>query len=106
MFPDVVDLRSFYAQPLGVVTRRLINRAIRARFDDVRGLAVLGMGYATPYLGVFREECERTLAFMPGAQGVTRWPSLPRRWPHWSTRPNCLCATAWSTASLRCTCWR
>ncbi|PZQ82998.1 MAG: methyltransferase type 11 [Ancylobacter novellus] len=75
MFPDVVDLRSFYAQPLGVVTRRLINRAIRARFDDVRGLAVLGMGYATPYLGVFREECERTLAFMPGAQGVTRWPS-------------------------------
>ena len=75
MFPDVVDLRSFYAQPLGVVTRRLINHAIRARFDDVRGLAVLGMGYATPYLGVFREECERTLAFMPGAQGVTRWPS-------------------------------
>lgn len=75
MFPDVVDLRSFYAQPLGVVTRRLIGRAIRARFDNVRGLSVLGIGYATPYLGVFREECERALAFMPGAQGVTRWPS-------------------------------
>ena len=75
MYPDVVDLRSFYAQPLGVVTRRLIGRAIRARFDNVRGLSVLGIGYATPYLGVFREECERALAFMPGAQGVTRWPS-------------------------------
>ncbi|WGD29217.1 class I SAM-dependent methyltransferase [Ancylobacter sp. WKF20] len=75
MFPDVVDLRSFYAQPLGVVTRRLIGRAIRGRFDNVRGLSVLGIGYATPYLGVFREECERALAFMPGAQGVTRWPS-------------------------------
>lgn len=75
MYPDVVDLRSFYAQPLGVVTRRLINRAVRARFDNVRGLSVLGIGYATPYLGVFREECERALAFMPAAQGVTRWPS-------------------------------
>ncbi|WP_029351973.1 methyltransferase domain-containing protein [Bosea sp. 117] len=75
MFPDVVDLRSFYAQPLGVVTRRLVGRAIRARFNDVSGLSVLGIGYATPYLGVFREECERALAFMPGAQGVTRWPS-------------------------------
>lgn len=75
MFPDVVDLRSFYAQPLGVVTRRLVGRAIRTRFDDVSNLSVLGIGYATPYLGVFREECERTLAFMPGAQGVTRWPS-------------------------------
>jgi len=75
MFPDVVDLRSFYAQPLGVVSRRLIARAVRARFDNVRGLSVLGIGYATPYLGVFREECERALAFMPGAQGVTRWPS-------------------------------
>jgi len=75
MFHDVVDLRSFYAQPLGIVTRRLIGRAVRARFDNVRGLSVLGIGYATPYLGVFREECERALAFMPGAQGVTRWPS-------------------------------
>ncbi|MFK8252861.1 class I SAM-dependent methyltransferase [Ancylobacter terrae] len=75
MFPDVVDLRSFYAQPLGIVTRRLVSRAVRARFNDVRGLSLLGIGYATPYLGVFREECERALAFMPAAQGVTRWPS-------------------------------
>ncbi|MCK0197339.1 class I SAM-dependent methyltransferase [Ancylobacter sp. 6x-1] len=75
MYPDVVDLRSYYAQPIGVVTRRLIGRAIRARLTDVTGLSVLGIGYATPYLGVFREECERALAFMPGAQGVTRWPS-------------------------------
>lgn len=75
MFLDVVDLRSFYAQPLGVVTRRLLGRAVRARFNDVRGLSVLGLGYATPYLGVFREEAERCIAVMPAAQGVVRWPS-------------------------------
>jgi SAM-dependent methyltransferase len=75
MFPDIVDLRSFYAQPLGHVARRLINRSVRGRWSDTRGLAVMGIGYATPYLGVFREEVERAFAFMPAAQGVVKWPS-------------------------------
>lgn len=75
MYLDVVDLRNFYADPLGIMTRRLLGRTIRARFDDVNGLAVLGLGYATPYLGVFREEAERCIAVMPAAQGVVRWPS-------------------------------
>jgi SAM-dependent methyltransferase len=75
MFLDVVDLRSFYAQPLGVVTRLLLSRAIRARWPDTHGLSILGIGYATPYLGTFREHGERTFAFMPGAQGVVKWPS-------------------------------
>ncbi|GLI20918.1 MULTISPECIES: class I SAM-dependent methyltransferase [Xanthobacter] len=75
MFLDVVDLRNFYAQPVGIMTRRLLGRAIRARFDNVTGMRVLGLGYPTPYLGVFREEAERCLAVMPAAQGVVRWPS-------------------------------
>jgi SAM-dependent methyltransferase len=72
---DVVDLRNFYAQPLGIVARRIIGRSIRARWADVRGMRVVGMGYATPYLGLFREEAERCLALMPAAQGVVKWPS-------------------------------
>lgn len=72
---DVVDLRSFYAQRLGVVARRFIGRGIRARFADTRGMRVVGIGYPTPYLGLFREEAERCLAFMPAAQGVVQWPT-------------------------------
>jgi len=75
MFLDVVDLRSFYAQPLGIVARRLLSGAIRARWTDARGQSILGLGYATPYLGIFREEGERTFAFMPAAQGVVKWPT-------------------------------
>lgn len=75
MFLDVVDLRSFYAQPLGVVTRRLLGRAIRERWPDAQRCSIVGLGYATPYLGLFRAEGERTFAFMPGAQGVVKWPS-------------------------------
>jgi SAM-dependent methyltransferase len=72
---DVVDLRNFYAQRLGDVARRFVGRGIRARFADTRGLRVVGIGYPTPYLGLFREEAERCLAFMPAAQGVIKWPS-------------------------------
>ena len=72
---DVVDLRNFYAQRLGVAARRFVGRGIRLRFADTRGLRVLGVGYATPYLGLFREEAERCLAFMPAVQGVVKWPS-------------------------------
>ena len=47
---DVVDLRTFYAQHLGVVARRFIGNGIRARWTDTRGMRVVGVGYATPYL--------------------------------------------------------
>jgi SAM-dependent methyltransferase len=73
---DVVDLRNFYAQRLGVVARRFVGRGVRARWPDAAGQRVLGIGYATPYLGLFREEAERCLAFMPAAQGVVKWPSM------------------------------
>ncbi len=72
---DVVDLRNFYTQRLGVVARRFVGRGIRKHFADTRGMSVLGVGYATPYLGLFREEAERCLAFMPAAQGVVKWPT-------------------------------
>src|SRR5262249_22619891 len=31
--------------------------------------------YPTPYLGLFREEAERCLAFMPAVQGGVKWPT-------------------------------
>jgi SAM-dependent methyltransferase len=72
---DVVDLRNFYAQQLGTVARRFVSRGIRMRWADARGQRIAGIGYATPYLGLFRGEAERCLAFMPAAQGVVKWPS-------------------------------
>src|SRR5258706_604323 len=72
---DVIDLRDFYSQRLGIVARRLINRGIHARWPDAQGQRVLGLGYPTPYLGLFREDSERCIAFMPAAQGVLKWPT-------------------------------
>src|SRR6516164_3891940 len=72
---DVIDLRDFYSQRLGIVARQLINRGIRERWSSAEGQRVLGIGYPTPYLGLFREDSERCIAFMPAAQGVLKWPT-------------------------------
>lgn len=72
---DVVDLREFYSRRLGIVARQMINRGIRERWPTAEGQRVLGIGYPTPYLGLFREDAERCIAFMPAAQGVLKWPT-------------------------------
>jgi SAM-dependent methyltransferase len=72
---DITDLRSFYASPLGNVTRRFVERAVGRFWGPLTGLRVLGLGYAPPYLTAARSESERALAFMPASQGVVNWPS-------------------------------
>jgi SAM-dependent methyltransferase len=70
---DVVDLRDFYLTGLGQVARRMIRRAIRRIWPDLRGMRLLGIGYATPFLSAISAETERTVALMPASQGVLGW---------------------------------
>jgi SAM-dependent methyltransferase len=72
---DVLDLRAFYATPLGGAVRGLVARKIGEAWGDGRGLDVLGLGYATPYLLPFLGTARRAVAAMPGAQGVEVWPA-------------------------------
>lgn len=74
MHIDIVDLREFYARPLGTVVRRLIMQRLRSRWPDISGLRLFGLGYAAPYLGVFRNEATCVGALMPSTQGVVAWP--------------------------------
>lgn len=74
MHADVAELRDFYATALGQVVRRLLVPRIRARWANVRGETLVGLGYATPYLGGLRLEASRVAALMPSAQGALVWP--------------------------------
>jgi SAM-dependent methyltransferase len=74
MASDVVDLRDFYRSVLGQVARRMIRRAIRRVWPDLRGMRLLGIGYATPFLSAVSGATERTIALMPANLGVLRWP--------------------------------
>jgi SAM-dependent methyltransferase len=74
MYIDVVDLRAFYSERLGIVARRLIGARLKERWPSCAGESLLGLGYATPYLRHLGEGAERILAFMPETQGVVNWP--------------------------------
>ncbi len=76
MWTDVIDLNAFYRSRMGGRARQLIENQIRLLWPNTRGDAVVGLGYATPFLEVFRGEAERVLAVMPAYQGVTHWPVL------------------------------
>ena len=71
---DVVDLRDFYATPLGQMVRRQLGQHIRARWRRLDGATLVGLGFATPYLSAFRSKSARVAALMPASQGALVWP--------------------------------
>jgi SAM-dependent methyltransferase len=72
---DVLELRTFYATPLGRAVRAAVMRQLVAAWGDAAGLDVLGLGYATPFLDPFRPRARRVVAGMPAGQGVETWPA-------------------------------
>ena len=72
---DVLELRQFYATPLGRAAREMVSRKVLETWDDARDLDVLGLGYATPFLGSIRPAARRVVAAMPAQQGVELWPA-------------------------------
>jgi SAM-dependent methyltransferase len=72
---DVVDLREFYGRPLGSAVRRLLTPRIRARWRNVQGDQLMGLGFAVPYIGIFRGEAACIGALMPATQGALVWPA-------------------------------
>ena len=71
---DVVELRRFYAGPLGHAVREMVGRKVDEAWGAAAGLDVLALGYATPFLdGLSR--ARRVVAAMPAQQGVEVWPT-------------------------------
>lgn len=71
---DVLQLREFYASPLGEAARQMIGRKVAEAWGETTGLDILGLGYATPFVGFFRPVARRVVAAMPAQQGVEVWP--------------------------------
>lgn len=75
---DVLELRDFYASPLGAAVRRVLSAKLYEAWGDAAGLDVLGLGYATPWLEDVRATARRAVAAMPASQGVEVWPGEGR----------------------------
>ena len=74
---DVLDLRAFYASPLGASVREAVGRHLVQAWGDAANLDVLLWGYATPFAAALGG-ARRTVAAMPAAQGVEAWPAAGR----------------------------
>ena len=71
---DVIDLREFYALPLGQAAREMVARKVGEAWGGLADLDVLAFGYATPFLATLADGARRMVAAMPAAQGVEAWP--------------------------------
>jgi SAM-dependent methyltransferase len=74
MTSHVERLIGFYRSPLGNIARALLRTEVTRFAGSVKGLRVLGLGFATPYLRFALEPAERVIAAMPGRQGASAWP--------------------------------
>jgi SAM-dependent methyltransferase len=77
MRPEVDELQRFYASRQGQLARRLIQHQLKALWPDLRGLNLVGLGFAAPFLVGF-DGAARAVALMPGPQGAIRWPADAR----------------------------
>lgn len=72
---DVLELRQFYASDLGRAARLMVGRKVTEAWGDARGLDVLALGYATPFVSTLMGGARRVVAGMPAQQGVEIWPA-------------------------------
>ncbi len=56
MLEDVQAVADFYATRRGRMVARLLRRHLLALWPDLRGQSLLGLGYAAPFLGMWRDQ--------------------------------------------------
>lgn len=71
---EVHGLRNFYATPVGLVAARLLRERLGRLWPPMPGQAVLGLGYASPYLRLWRPTARRCVALVPPEMPPWRWP--------------------------------
>jgi SAM-dependent methyltransferase len=69
MSGEVHGLPEFYRAPLGRVAARLVRARVAALWPDAKGLDVLGLGWAAPYMALWPEKPGRRIAFTPEGLG-------------------------------------
>lgn len=74
MSVDVVDLRAFYASPLGRFAARAIAGTISAIGIAAREGPVIGLGYCPPLFDCDGDLASNGILLMPARQGAHHWP--------------------------------
>ena len=71
MLDDVQAIADFYATARGQVVARLLRRHLAALWPDLSGQTLLGLGFSTPFLGLWRHQALVCIDGMTSAAGAT-----------------------------------
>jgi SAM-dependent methyltransferase len=72
MSGEVHGLPEFYRAPLGRVAARLVRARVAALWPDMKGMELLGLGWAAPYMALWPDQPGRRIALTP--EGLGRMP--------------------------------
>jgi SAM-dependent methyltransferase len=72
---DATAMADFYATRHGVMAARQIRARLGALWPDLTGLELLGLGYAAPYVRLWRDQAVRCIVITPAQMGAARWPA-------------------------------
>jgi SAM-dependent methyltransferase len=72
---DAHDAAEFYATTLGGLTASHLRLKLHQLWPDGSNLAILGIGYTSPYLRLWREQSTRCIAVSPQHFGPAPWPT-------------------------------
>jgi SAM-dependent methyltransferase len=75
MTPDNHTVAEFYASAQGAVALRLVRERLTQLWPDLAGQAVLGLGYAGPYLRAWQNGSVRCIAALPVHGAMPAWPA-------------------------------
>jgi SAM-dependent methyltransferase len=75
MTADAHLAADFYSSAQGAVTARVLRERLSAMWPSLPGCSVLGIGYAVPYLRLWRDGAARCIALTPAQLGAARWPA-------------------------------
>lgn len=77
MATDAHAATEFYASAQGAVVARLLRARLAGFWPvaEARGASILGLGYAAPYLRLWREGAARCIAALPAQIGAAAWPA-------------------------------
>ncbi len=75
MTADAHLVSQFYGSARGAVTAHLVRDRLRSMWPTLHNQSILGIGYAVPYLRLWREDAARSIALIPGHLGAARWPA-------------------------------
>lgn len=75
LYPDILQLKQFYASRLGMLVAELILQELQRLWPTAEGEVLLVVGFGLPYAAPYLPQAAPLMMLMPAEQGALAWPA-------------------------------